>query len=87
MPGLLFCQCGSDRVDVTQWNGTRARLRCFTCERETWLDGFTLSDFDPGKLLATAIIDQARKNRKRSPQEMDALKRARTSDKDKIEKA
>jgi hypothetical protein len=47
VPLILFCQCGSDRVDITQWNGTRARLRCFTCEREAWLDGFTVSDLDP----------------------------------------
>jgi hypothetical protein len=79
VPVLLFCQCGSDRVDVTQWNASRARLRCFTCEREAWLDGFTISEFDPGKLLGMALIDQARKHRKRSPQEVDALRRARTS--------
>jgi hypothetical protein len=76
---VLFCQCGSDRVDVTQWNGSPARLRCFTCEREAWLDGFTVSDLDPVKLVTAAVIDQARKHRRRSPQELDALKRARTS--------
>ena len=79
MPALLFCQCGSDRVDVTQWNGSRARLRCYTCEREAWLDGFTISDLDPVKLVTAALVDQARKHRKRSPQEMEALKRARSS--------
>jgi len=43
------------------------RRRCFTCEREAWLDGFTESEFEPGKLLATAIIDQARKHREAEP--------------------
>ena len=76
---VLFCQCGSDRVDITQWNGSRARIRCFTCEREAWLDGFTVSDFEPGKLLAGALVDQARKHRKRSPHEAEAIKRHRTA--------
>lgn len=79
VPVVLFCQCGSDRVDIAQWNGTRARLLCFTCEREAWLDGFTVSDLDPVRLTTAALVDQARKHRKRSPQEMDALKRARNS--------
>ena len=79
MPVVLFCQCGSDRVDITQWNGSRARLRCFSCEREAWLDGFTVSEIDPVKLVTGALIDQARKHRKRSPQEMDALRRARNA--------
>lgn len=51
---LLFCQRGSDRIGVTQWNGARVRLRCFTCEREAWLDGFTISELDPVKLVAAA---------------------------------
>jgi hypothetical protein len=67
---LLFCQCGSDRVDVSSWNGRRARVRCMTCNQESWLDGFTVSEFDPAKLLSAAIVDQARKHRKRSPDEM-----------------
>ena len=36
---------------------------------EAWLHGFTLSEFDPAKLLTAAIIDQARKHRKRPPRE------------------
>jgi hypothetical protein len=67
---LLFCQCGSDRVDVSVWNGSRARLRCLTCSGECWLDGFTVSEFDAGKLLTAALVDQARKHRKRSPDEI-----------------
>ena len=76
---LLFCQCGSDRVDIKTWNGSRARIQCLTCERECWLDGFTVSEFDPAKLLAAALVDQARKHRKRSPGEMQKLREVRTS--------
>jgi len=43
------------------WNASRARLRCFSCEREAWLDGFTVSDIDPVKLVAGALIDQSSK--------------------------
>jgi hypothetical protein len=78
VPVVLFCQCGSDRVDIAQWNGMRARLRCYTCDREAWLDGFTVSEFDPGRLLTGALLDQARKHRRRSPQELEALKRTRS---------
>ena len=67
---LLFCQCGSDRVDLSLWNGRRPRIRCLTCSHEAWLDGFTVSDFDPGALLAAALVDQARKHRKRPPEEV-----------------
>lgn len=67
------------RHAVAQWNGSRARLRCFTCECEAWLDGFTISECDPGKLPGMALVDQARKHRKRSPQEVDAIRRAQSS--------
>jgi hypothetical protein len=67
---LLFCQCGSDRIDLHSWNGIRARVRCLSCNRESWLDGFTVSDFDPARLLTEALVDQARKHRKRSPDEV-----------------
>jgi hypothetical protein len=67
---LLFCQCGSDRVDIATWNGRRAQVRCASCGHEAWLDGFTVSDFDPSKLLTAALVDQARKHRKRSPDEI-----------------
>ena len=30
------------------------RVRCDTCGRECWLDGFTISEFDPSKLPVTA---------------------------------
>lgn len=49
---LLFCQCGSDCVDVSSWNERRAQLRCATCGQATWLDGFTISEFDPGKAFS-----------------------------------
>ena len=45
---LLFCQCA--RVDLGQWNRRRAQLSCVTCGHKTWLDGFTVSEFDPAKL-------------------------------------
>jgi hypothetical protein len=70
---LLFCQCGSDRVDIKLWNVRRAQLHCMTCGQEAWLGRFTVSDFDPTKLLAAAVIDQARKHRKRPPEEIRAL--------------
>jgi hypothetical protein len=52
-------------------------LHCFSCGRETWLDGFTLSEFDPSKLLAAALVDQARKHRKRSPEEVQRIEEQR----------
>src|SRR5437879_98607 len=74
---LVFCQCGSDRVDIKLWNGARPQIRCLTCGREAWLDGFTLSEFEPGKLLVDALVDQARKHRKRSADEMQRIVAAR----------
>src|ERR1700752_5274124 len=38
-----------------------------------WLEGFTVSCFDPAKLFTAAVIDQARKHRKRPPDEARAL--------------
>jgi len=70
MAMLLFCACGSDRVDISGWQGRRAQIRCASCGHSAPLDGFTLSEFDPSKLLAAALIDQARKHRKRSPEEI-----------------
>jgi hypothetical protein len=68
---VLLCQCGSDRVDIKLWNVRRAQLHCLTCGQEAWLEGFTVSDFDPAKLLTAAVIDQARKHRKRPPAKSD----------------
>src|SRR5262245_1833669 len=70
VPVILFCQCGSERVDIKLWNVRRAQLQCITCGQEAWLEGFTVSDFDPAKLLTAAVIDQARKHRKRPPDEV-----------------
>lgn len=70
---LIFCLCGSDRVDIAGWNVRRAQLRCATCGQESWVDGFTISEFDLSKLLGSAIVDQARKHRKRSPEEMQKI--------------
>jgi hypothetical protein len=74
---LVFCECGSDRVDITSWNVNRARIKCFTCDREAWLDGFTLSPLDLAALLGAAIVDQARKHRKRPPEEERKIKEQR----------
>jgi hypothetical protein len=38
-----------------------------------------VSEFDPAKLFAAALIDQARKHRKRSPAETKTLKRTRAA--------
>lgn len=73
MAVLLFCQCGSDRVDLKLWNVRRAQLHCLTCGQEAWLEGFTISDFDPAKLLAAAVIEQARKHRRRPADEVRRL--------------
>ena len=77
MPVLLFCQCGSDRVDVKLWNVRRAQIYCLTCGREAWLDGFTVSEFEPSRLIAAALVDQARKQRKRSPDELQRIQQDR----------
>lgn len=74
---LLFCQCGSDRVDVKLWNARRALLQCFTCGQEAWLEGFTVSEFDPAKLLTAAVVDQARKHRKRPSEEVERIQEHR----------
>ena len=77
MAVLLFCQCGSDRVDVKLWNVRRAQIHCLTCGHEAWLDGFTVSEFEPSRLIAAALVDQARKQRKRSPDELQRIQQDR----------
>ena len=74
---LLFCQCGSDRVDIKLWNVTRAQIQCLTCGHVAWLDGFTISEFEPVKLMAAALVDQARKHRKRSPDDLQRVQEQR----------
>jgi len=64
---VLFCQCGSDKVDVKQWQNGRAQFHCYTCERSSWVEGFTLSKLDFAEQLFGAILDQARKHRQRDP--------------------
>ena len=77
MAVVLFCQCGSDRVDIKCWNNRRAQLQCYTCGQEAWLEGFTVSDFDPARLWTAAIVDHARKHRKRPPDEARRLEEQR----------
>ena len=60
MPVLLFCHCGSDRVDIKLRNARRAQLHCLTSAYEAWPEGFTVSDFDRAKPLTAAAIEQAR---------------------------
>jgi len=71
---LLFCACGSDRVDISGWQGRRAQIRCASCGHQGFLDGFTLSEFDPLKLIA-ALVSQAptRENRGRDGSSEDRL--------------
>lgn len=57
-------------MDISSWNGGRAPIRYYTCNQKAWLDRFTISEFEPGKLLASALVDDARKHRKRSPDEV-----------------
>ena len=76
---LLFCKCGSDPVDIKLWNVRRAQLHCLTCGQEAWLEGFTVSEFDAAKLLTAAVIDQARKHRKRPPEEVRRIEDHRRS--------
>jgi len=43
-------------VDIKLWNVRRAQIHCLTCGHEAWLEGFTVSDFDPAKLLTAAVV-------------------------------
>jgi hypothetical protein len=76
---LLFCQCGSDRVDIKLWNVRRAQIQCLTCGHEAWLDGFTISEFEPVKLMTAALVEQARKHRKRSPDDLRRIEEHRNT--------
>ena len=75
---LVFCQCGSDKVDVARWdNQNRALFHCYTCEQEQWVTGFTLSKFEFAEQLFGAILDQARKHRQLNPADRERLLRER----------
>jgi hypothetical protein len=77
MAMVLFCQCGSDKVDVDKWDNQRMLLKCFTCERTAWVDGFTVGKLDFVEQLFGAILDQSRKYRKRNPADREKLLRER----------
>ena len=49
---------------------------CLTSGQETWLEGFTLEE-DLPKLIVGALVDQARKHRRRRPTEQQAIDKAR----------
>jgi hypothetical protein len=66
---VSFCQGGSYRVDIDKLDNERVRLKCFTCERTAWVEGFTVGQLNFVEQLFGAILDQARKYRKRNPAE------------------
>lgn len=74
---VVFCGCGSDKVDIERWDNQRALLKCYTCEHSSWLEGFTVGKLDFVEQLFGAVLDQARKYRKRNPSERDRLLRER----------
>ena len=78
---VLFCQCGSDRVDIDKWDNQRVLLKCFTCERTAWVEGFTVGKLDFVEQLFGAILDQSRKYRKRNPAERERILRDRLQQK------
>lgn len=61
MPAIIFCQCGSDKVDVRYWMDKQtARIRCAECGNESQLTGFTLGRFGYGSAsIAEAKADKA----------------------------
>ena len=65
---LLSCKCGSDRFDI-RCGTPESSVSGLTCGQVSWLDGFTVDEFDLSKLLSGALINQARKHRKRNPSE------------------
>ena len=78
---IVFCECGSDRVNIDRWDNHRALLKCFTCERTSWVEGFTLGKLDFVEQLFGAILDQARKYRERNPVEQQRLMQQRRDEK------
>jgi hypothetical protein len=51
---LLFCKCGSDRVDINLWNVRRAQIHCLTCGHE--VGSIAISEFEPMKLMTAALV-------------------------------
>jgi hypothetical protein len=73
--GVSFIECGL--LDIRMWNGDRARHACLSRGQLSWLDGFTVSDFDLGKMINNAPVDQARKYRRRTPAETSQIRASR----------
>ena len=71
---ILFCECGSDRIDVLRWDKSRALFKCFSCNQERWVEGFTIAEFDEVSYVWGAVLDQARKHRKRDPAILERLR-------------
>jgi hypothetical protein len=55
---ILFCECGSDRVDVMRWD--RALFRCLSCNQERWVEGLpstnSISSAQPASVLSDAEL-------------------------------
>lgn len=64
-------------MDIKLWNARRAQLHCLTCGQKAWLEGFTVSELDPAKLLLLAVVDQAQEHRRRPPDEVGRLQEER----------
>jgi hypothetical protein len=70
-------RCAALQPEIAGSKVRRAQPHCLTCGHEAWLDGFTVSDFDPAKLLTAATVDQARKHRRRPPDEIKRIEEHR----------
>jgi hypothetical protein len=59
--GVLFCRCGSHKVDVNHWvDRSTAVVRCYECDTQAELTGFTLGRvYVDESTAATAEKDRA----------------------------
>jgi hypothetical protein len=54
---------------IVEQSGERSFTASAVARKRGWR-AFTVSEFDPAKLLTSAVVDQARKHRKRPPDEV-----------------
>jgi len=54
---LLFCQCGLTAPKQGKGTAFQSGSKCRTCGRQASLDGFTVSECDPARLLVAAVVD------------------------------
>ncbi len=60
MPSVIFCQCGSDKVDVRYWDDKDTPvIACASCGKTANLPGFTLGRFG----YTVACLEEARNDR------------------------